>query len=76
MQPPLKKVTPLFSSNLPLNIEILSSAPFLKIWSEAQLPLQKTGAGGRDGAGGAHSLKLMSLLGFRNLILINFFHAI
>ena len=36
---PLKKVTPLFPSNPPLKVEILSSAPpFLKIWLEAQPP--------------------------------------
>ena len=35
----LKKVTPLFPSNPPLKVEVLSSpAPFLKIWLEVQTP--------------------------------------
>ena len=42
---PLKKVTPLFPSNPTLKTKILSSPPFLKIWSEAQPHLQKGGGG-------------------------------
>ena len=38
MQPPLKKVTPLFPSNPHLKTEVLSSPPFLKIWLETQPP--------------------------------------
>ena len=38
LQLPLKKVTPLFLSNPPLKVEVLSSPPFLKIWLEAQPP--------------------------------------
>ena len=35
----LKKVTPpLFPSNSPLKVEVLSSSPFLKIWLEANPP--------------------------------------
>ena len=32
LPPPAQKIHPLFSSNLPLKIEILSGPPFLKIW--------------------------------------------
>ena len=38
---PLKKVTPLFPSNPHRKIKILSSSPFLEIWSEAQTTQQK-----------------------------------
>ena len=48
LQPPslMKEVNPLFPSNPPLKIEILSSpcAPFLKIWLEAQPPSRNGGA--------------------------------
>ena len=38
---------PLFPSNPPLKVEVLSSPPpFSKIWLEAQSPLQKWGEGG------------------------------
>ena len=49
---PLKKVTPLFPSNPPVNeVEVLSiPPPFLKIWFEAQaLLLQKEGESGHYG---------------------------
>ena len=35
----MKKVTPLFPSNLPLKVQVLSSPSFLKIWLEVQLLL-------------------------------------
>ena len=40
----MKKVTPLFPSNLPLKVEVLPSPPppFLKIWLEVQLPSPHT----------------------------------
>ena len=50
LQPPVKKVNPLFPSNQPLKIEVLSSPPnpLLKIWLETQSPpVEKT-------EGGAH----------------------
>ena len=44
---PLKKVSSLLISNLPLKIEILSSPPFRKIWLVAlNPPQQKEGGGG------------------------------
>ena len=53
---PLKKVTPLFPSNPPLEIEILSSPPLLKIWLEAQLPPPP----GRKG-GGVHTMQNLGI---------------
>ena len=44
-----EKSHPLFPSNLPLKIEILSSHPFLKIWSEVQPSSQQKGVGGGGG---------------------------
>ena len=43
LQPPLKKVAPLFPSNPPLKVEVLSSSPFLKIWLEVQPLCRKRG---------------------------------
>ena len=41
MRPSLKKSYPLFSSNPPLKVEVLSNPTFLKIWLEVQPLLQK-----------------------------------
>ena len=44
LQPPTptpKKSHPLFPSNPPLNVEVLSSPPFLKTWLEAQPPAER-----------------------------------
>ena len=38
---PLKIVTPFFPSNPPLEVEVLSSLSFLKIWLDAQCPHRK-----------------------------------
>ena len=43
LQPPLKKVTPVFPSNPPLKVEILSSPLFFKIWLEVQPPCKNRG---------------------------------
>ena len=45
MATPPEKNYPLFPSNLPLKVEVLSSPFFLKVWLEAQPPppLQKGG---------------------------------
>ena len=37
---PLKNISPLFSSNVPLKVEVLSRPPFLKSWQEVQPPLK------------------------------------
>ena len=63
MQPSLKKVTPLFLTNPPLKIKVLSSPLFLKIWQEVQPPLQKGGGGG-----GAHYATANSISGCHNPI--------
>ena len=47
LQPPWKKVTPLFPSNPPLKVEVLSSPPFLKTWLEDQTPSSPLQKGGR-----------------------------
>ena len=58
LQPPspLEKSHPLFPSNPPLKVEVLSSPPlFLKIWFEVQpLPSQQKGRGGL--CGGVHAM--------------------
>ena len=53
LQPLLKKVTPLFPSNPPLKVEVLSSIPFLKIWLEAQPPTTPPPPA-ENGKGGSH----------------------
>ena len=47
MATPPEKNYPLFPSNLPLKVEVLSSPFFLKVWLEAQPPppMQKGGRG-------------------------------
>ena len=48
LQLPLKKVAPLFPSNLPLKVQVLSSPPFWKFGLRLNTPppLQKGGGGG------------------------------
>ena len=58
MQLPLKKSPPSFPATLTLKIEILSSPPFLKIWSGSSTPSpsKKKGGGAR---GMVHTMLLM-----------------
>ena len=44
--PPREKSHPPLSQQPPLKVEVLSNPPFLKIWLEAQPPLQKKKGGG------------------------------
>ena len=52
LQPPPEKSHPLFPSNLPLKVEVLSSPTFENLVG-VSTPLQKGGGGG-GGGGGAH----------------------
>ena len=55
--PPPKKVTPLFPSNPPVKVEVLSSSPFLKFGWRLNPTSPPTPTAGRGG-GGAHYVTL------------------